>query len=77
MVAKKIDIAYKIIHLILKYQKCGDVNIIADPYVKLVNRKILYFGLKEKHPNFLGNKKNFSFKFFFLFSNIFFNNLQI
>lgn len=75
MVTKKLDIAYKIIHLILKYQKYGDVTIINDSQVKLVNKKICYFGLQEKQPNFLGNARNYSFSLFFFF--LFINNLQI
>lgn len=56
LVSKRLDIAYKIIHLVLKYQKLGDVTIIPDAYVKLVNRKIIYFGLQENQPNFLGKR---------------------
>ncbi|KAG4074366.1 hypothetical protein HA402_008775 [Bradysia odoriphaga] len=53
LVSKKVDIAYKIMHLVLKYQKLGGVSIIHDSHVKIVHRKIIYFGLQEKDPNFL------------------------
>lgn len=66
LVSKKIDIAYKIIHLVLKYQKLGDVTFIHDAFVKIVNRKIIYYGLQELQPNFLGNTKKRN-KFFVAF----------
>lgn len=56
LVSKKLEIACKIMHMILKYQKLGGVTVISDSQVKVVHRKIIYYGLQEKQPNFLGKR---------------------